>query len=68
MNFNKCYKIFNMAWISRKDRQPSKVGNYRIKNNAPTCNNGEGECEWLGNEWNIPDMIKSFCVILYWWE
>jgi len=57
-----------MAWISTKDRQPTKVGNYRIKNNAPECNNGEGESEWLGNEWNVPDMIKSFFRVLYWWE
>ena len=57
-----------MAWISTKDRQPTEVGNYRIRNNAPECNNGEGEGTWLGNEWDIPDMIKSFFKVLYWWE
>jgi len=57
-----------MAWISTKDRQPTEVGNYRIKNNAPECNNGEGESTWLGSEWDIPDMIKSFFRVLYWWE
>jgi len=57
-----------MAWISTKDRQPTEVGTYRVKNNAPECNNGEGESTWLGDEWDIPDMIKSFFRVLYWWE
>jgi len=57
-----------MAWISTNDRLPTEVGNYKIKNNAPSCNNGEGECEWTGEEWNVPDMIKSFFKVLYWWE
>ena len=57
-----------MPWISTNDRLPTKVGNYKIKNNAPSCNNGEGECEWNGEEWNVPDMIKSFFKVLYWWE
>ncbi len=57
-----------MAWVSTNERQPTSVGKYRIKNNAPSCNNGEGESTWLGDEWDVPEMIKSFFKVLYWWE
>ena len=57
-----------MPWISTKDRLPTKAGYYKIKNNAFSCNNGIGKCEWTGKEWDVPEIIKSFTKILYWWE
>jgi len=57
-----------MAWISTKERLPTEIGKYRIRNNAPECNNGEGESTWLGEDWDTPEMIKSFFRVLYWWE
>jgi len=57
-----------MAWIRTTERQPTIPGEYRIKNNMPSCNNGEGTCEWSGDEWYISEMIKGFFKVLYWWE
>jgi hypothetical protein len=58
-----------MAWINVNERLPKENGNYKIKNNAPSCNNGEGECEYTTDiGWVVPEMIKSFFKVLYWWE
>jgi hypothetical protein len=57
-----------MTWINTNERLPKISGNYKIKNNTPSCNNGEGECEFNGNNWIVPDMIKNFFKITHWWE
>mgnify|MGYP003656904224 CR=1 FL=1 len=57
----------NMSWIKSSERLPKKIGTYIVKHNG-ACNSNIGEMDWLGTRWDIPDMIKNFYKISYWWE
>lgn len=56
------------TYWSCNEKLPERSGTYQILNNSG-CNGGRGEMEFIkGRGWQVPEMIRSFYIVLGWYE